>query len=299
MRLWNLACGGLAVSILCGFSNAHAASKDLADSVKAVIEANETENWPADCLTYRAEVLDIESASSPRYVEPLDVNPQMAPFQFVDWNGIRIPIPDDQFGKVVLIPDGIAPVRSEGSSVLFSSLDMTPHFEDHFGEIDDFADYAASGRNIVGWIEEGLALTANDIQCEPESMVSDLVGIVHSLFATMIVIVHEETRLIRLNGSNPALLFGALMPGGESTRIQYIFQHPRSENIELLTLTYHLERSPDLVPLMSALFSAIENAEGQPDSDIAEVARAILDQDYAAASSIAKSLGLAVQTGLE
>jgi len=176
---------------------------------------------------------------------------------------------------------------------------MTPHFEDHFGEIDAFADYAASGRNLVGWIEEGLALTANEIQCEPESMVSDLVGIVHSLFATMTVLVREETRLMRLDGSNPALLFGAFMPRDESTRIQYIFQHPRSENIELLTVTYHLERSPDLVPLMSALFSAIENAEGQPDSDIAEVARAILDQDYAAASSIAKSLGLAVQTGLE
>lgn len=299
MRLQSLLAFGIVVAFgWCACNNAHPGSKDLADSAKAVLEANEPENWPAGCQTYRAAMLDSATASAPQYVEPLVVDSQMAPFQVVDWNGIRIPIPDDQLDKLALIPDSIAAVRSESSSVMFSSLDMTAHFQDHFGEIDEFSGYAASGRNLVGWIEEGLALTANDIKCMPESMVSDLVGIVHSLFATGTVLVREETRLIRLDGSNPALLLGEFMPRHESTRIQYIFQHPSSKGIELLHITYHLDHPVELVRLMSAFVSAIDSRDCQVNGAIGSVVEAILDHDDDRAASLAESIGLTVQLGL-
>lgn len=289
----------LAIFSWLGCSSALAGSKGLADSAKAVLEANKPENWPARCKTYRADTRESESASAPQRVEPLVVDSEMPPFQVVAWNGVQIPIPDVQFDKVVLIPGSLASLRSENSSVLFSRLDLTPHFEDHFGDIDEFSGYVASGRNVVEWLEDGLALTANDIQCQPESMADDLVRIVHSLIANVTVLVDDETRLMRLNGTNSALLFGDNMPRGESTRVQYIFQRPRSQNIELVTVTYHFEQSSELVPLISAFASAIENAEHQTASDIGDIASAILDQDYEAASSVAKAIGLTVQTGLE
>lgn len=293
------ACITLVIFGWLGCSSALAGSKDLADSVKAVLEANEPESWPARCQAYRAEMRDSEPRSAPQRVESLLVDSELPQFQVVDWNGVQIPIPDVQFDKVVVIPGSLAAVRSESTSVLFSNLDLTPHFQDHFGGIDEFSGHVASGRNIVEWLEDGLALNANDIQCQPESMAADLVRIVHFLVANVTVLVDDETRLMRLNGTNSALLFEDNMPRGESTRVQYIFQRPRSQNIELVTVTYHFEQSSELVPLISAFASAIENAEHQTASDIGDVASAILDQDYEAASSVAKAIGLTVQTGLE
>ena len=53
-----LAYGSLAVCAVWACTTALAGSKDLADSVKALIEANEPEDWPDRCETLRAEMLN-------------------------------------------------------------------------------------------------------------------------------------------------------------------------------------------------------------------------------------------------
>ena len=296
-RMW--ACTILAVFSLLGCINALAGSKDLADSAKAIIEANESEDWPDRCQTLRADMLNTQPTSTPQRVEPITTDVNQANFKVVVWNGIRIPIPAIQFDKILLIPGGLSAIRSTDTGVMFSRLDLTPHFHDHFGGIEEFSAYVESGNNLVQWIEDGLALRANDLQCRPESMIDDMIRIVHSLFTHIAVLADEETVLMRLEGDYPAMVLGDVTQGEKPYRIQYIVQHPSSENIEMVTITYHLDQPSDLIHLMSAFASTIDNGDDWPESDLENIVGAILDRDHDHASSIARSMGLDVHTGLE
>ena len=294
-----LAYGSLAVCAVWACTTALAGSKDLADSVKALIEANEPEDWPDRCETLRAEMLNTQPTSTPQRVEPITTNGDKANFQVTVWNGIRIPIPDAQFDKLTLIPGGLSAIRSTDTGVMFSGLDLTPHFHDHFDGIEEFSAYVESGSNLVGWIEDGLALRADDIQCLPESMIDDMVRIVHSLFTQIAVLADEATVLMRLEGNHPAIVLGDVTQSEKPYRIQYIVQHPSSEKIEMVTITYHLDQPSDLIQLMSAFVSTIDSGGDRSERDLENMVGAMLDRDHDRASSIAESIGLSVQKGLQ
>ena len=296
-RMW--ACTILAIFSLLGCINALAGSKDLADSAKAIIEANESEDWPDRCQTLRADMLNTQPTSTPQRVEPITTDVNQANFKVVVWNGIRIPIPGIQFDKILLIPGGLSAIRSTDTGVMYSRLDLTPLFHDHFGGIEEFSAYVESGNNLVQWIEDGLALRANDLQCRAESMIDDMIRVVHSLFTQIAVLADEETVLMRLGGDHPAMVLGDVTQWEKPYRIQYIVQHPNSENIEMVTITYHLDQPPDLIHLMSAFASTIDNDDDWPESDLENIVGAILDRDHDRASSIARAMGLDVHTGLE
>jgi len=280
-------------------SNALAGSKDLAESAKSIIEANVSEDWPDRCETLRAEMLDTQPTSTPQRVEPIATDLNQANFKVVVWNGIRIPIPDIQFDKILLIPGSLSAIRSTDTDVMFSRLDLTPHFHDHFGEIEEFSAYVESGNNLAQWIEDGLALRANDLQCRPESMIDDMIRVVHSLFTQIAVLADEETILMRLEGDHPAMVLGDVTQGEKPYRIQYIVQHPSSQNIEMVTITYHLDQPSDLIHLMSAFASTIDSGGDRPERDLENIVGAILDRDHDRASSIARSIDLDVQLGLQ
>ncbi len=261
---------------------------------------NQPENWPERCKAYHAELLNSETPSAPQVSEPDARGLENTIFRVVLWNGVRVPIPDARFEKIALIPDSLSAIRSKDATVLFSRIDLTPHFVEHFGEIEEFAAYSERGRNLVKWIEDGLALRAIDIECRPESMIDDLIRIVHSLFTRVAVLADEQTRITSINGANPALVLGSNIETQEkSSRIQYIFQYPGATNIELLTVTYHLSSSPKLIPAMNALVSAIGNGGDGPDSGIDGIVQALLNQDHERASSMSESIGLEVQRGLD
>jgi hypothetical protein len=152
----------------------------------------------------------------------------------------------------------------------------------------------------VAWIEDGLALRASDIECRPESMIHDMIHIVHQLVTGLTVLADDQTWMMRVKGTHSALVFGKDFEGQEKPiRIQYIFQRPGGKNIEMFTVTYHLAPSVDVVQAMSEFVMAIEKGGDSPDIAADEIVQALLEGNHERASSVARSIGVEVQHGLD
>lgn len=283
--LWAFLCQG-----------AHSSSQELAQSVRDTIATTSPEEWPETCVELRAQLHDLVPIPQALALERKETESQG--MRVISWNGIRIPVPYSSIQTVVLIPGGLAGLMASAEGVVLSSVDLGDHF-DHFDGVEGFDGYVEKRHALIGWLHEGLALQQRDVLCKQDSMPSDLVSLVHSLVARLLVSVSEETVLMRLSEPEAVLLVGSRQADGSGARIRYFFQDQESKNPTLHTLLYSYEEPAAVIQSMQGLASAISNSGLTDNTRLSDLIRAILELKYSRAESIAEAIGLPVQIGLE
>ncbi|NBD96252.1 MAG: hypothetical protein GVY11_07250 [Gammaproteobacteria bacterium] len=246
-------------------------------------------------MDYRNQLVDL---AEPQRLKLKRIEGEVDELPVVSWNGTRIPIPDMDVHSVALILHGIAGVLSDRASVLFSKVDLAPHFE-RFDGIAGFGQYVQHRDSIVQWLDEGVSIRPDDIVCQPFSMHADLVRIVHSLVAGINLTVTEETVLMRLQEPVPALLEGRYSGGGRDVRVRLLFQYPRSDRSQLMTVTYQFKESNDVFRVMRDLAVAIAGDAEHSQPISATLVAAILEGDYETAAEVANSEGLEVRSRVQ
>lgn len=178
-----------------------------------------------ECRSIRADLSDARAGPSRVQATPQGPADDRRSLRALQWSGVSLPIPEMQFDSVALIPGGIASVRGPTGSVLFSSIDLTAHFK-RLSELEEFSEHASTSRNLIDWLDRGLKLGREDLQCVRNFKSDDVINVVHELSAKVLVMAGEETKLMRIPGRQSALILGEISQRSETIHIQYFVQSP-------------------------------------------------------------------------
>lgn len=253
--------------------------------------------WLEECRSIRADLSDARSGPSRVQATPQGPADDRRSLRTLQWSKVSLPLPEMQFDSVVLIPGGIASVRGPTGSVLFSSIDLTAHFK-RLSELEEFSEHASTSRNLIDWLDRGLKLGREDLQCVRNSKSDDVINVVHQLSAKVLVMAGEDTKLMRIPGRQGALILGEISQRSEIIHIQYFVQSPRKDRTELIHVSYHLDWQVDPVQAMNEFAASLSGSEQPSDSNIAQIVRAILDKRYEEAAALGEAGGVSVQVGL-
>jgi hypothetical protein len=197
------------------------------------------------------------------------------------------------------MPGSLASIRGPGVSIIFSRFDLTAHFHE-LSEMDELAEYAASGQNLIDWLVRGIEMSAQDLRCVPESRTEDVIRIVHKIAIGVLVLADDDTKLMTTSiGARNALVLGEGSRQGDRVHIQYLVQSPHVDRAELIHVNYHLDWQGGIVEAMNGFATPRSASRDASGDGISEIVRAILDARYDEAETLARARGMNIQVGLE
>lgn len=265
----------------------------------AFAEDTQMNEWLEECRRMRADLSD--AFSRPMRIQPTPAEGEgdrRSPHA-LEWKGVPVPLPKGRYDTVVLIPESIASIRGPEVSIIFSRVDLTTHFHELAG-LYELSGHALSGQRLIDWLVRGIEMSAEDLRCVPESRTEDVVHVVHKIAIGVLVLADSDTKMMTTSdGARNALVLGERSRQGERVHIQYLVQSPRVDRIELIHVNYHLDWQGGIVEAMNSFATSRSASRDAFGDGIPEIVRAILDERYDEAGTLARARGMNVQVGLK
>lgn len=295
-RRWTLLCVATAVILVSDV--AFPGQRALVESAVSAVESADFKKWVPDCQEMQHQIAQESTRITALRPSELEDGPIGLSFSTVEWDGLRINVPNASFSELVLIPGGLSALKGDRAQVFVMRLNLTAHFND-VSRHELFKGYSDFQSDLVGWLEAGLLLGPEDLRCRPDTMSQDVVGIVHLLLAQLAVVSSGEVLMTRFNEPSASLLLVDRAGGDDRVRLQYYVQHPGQDRVELLHLIFYMKAVDEPMQTMRGFVEALQESSGREiEVEVADVLISILEGNDDDARSAAVMAGLKVSEGL-